>query len=76
MMVKKSGGGGPGPNAQMYSLAELKGAPKVPPGVNPQARELWLKDDEFEATFGVTKEQWHKMPAWKRGDLKQKNGFP
>lgn len=61
------------PTGTLYSADELRGT--VPAGVDPGQREMWLHDAEFTTLFGVAKDQYQKMPAWRRNDLKAKAGL-
>jgi len=51
-------------------------AENLPPGVNPQIRELYLDHDRFVELFdGMSKDEYQKLPRWKQNGLKKKNGF-
>ncbi|XP_012935427.1 advillin [Aplysia californica] len=55
-----------------YSLAELQVALEdLPAGVDPSAREIHLRDDEFRKVFNVSYNDFNKMAAWKQKQLKK-----
>ena len=47
-----------------YTLEQLTGG--CPDGVNPDEKELYLSDAEFEVVFKVDKATFEKLPKWKR----------
>ena len=53
-----------------YAYADLL-IPKCPEGVDPARKEEYLSDTEFQKVFGKTKEEFLKLPAWKRVREKQ-----
>lgn len=57
-----------------YTLAELKQTP-LPEGVDPTRIEYYLNQDDFKTLFGVTKEEFPKVPRWKQIELKKKTGL-
>lgn len=44
-------------------------------GVEATSREQMLSDADFENTFGMTKENFGKLPAWKKGQKKREVGL-
>ena len=38
-------------------------------------KEDWLRPDEFASVFGKSKEEWAKIPAFKRPMIKKKLGL-
>jgi len=64
------------PSKNLFTLAELKvEAEDLPEGVNPQTREMYLNDDEFQAVFGMAKADFSGLAAWKKKAAKQKSGL-
>jgi len=66
-----------GPEEVFYSLAELAD-PKVwrcRPDVakRPHERERFLAPDVFEVTFGMSKDDFTKLPMWKQSGLKKQH---
>lgn len=53
-----------------YSYAELTASPK-PKGVDTNALEKYLTEDEFQKVLGVTRSQFEALPGWKKSDLKK-----
>jgi len=46
-----------------------------PDGVDPTSKEQHLSDDDFAAVFGMSKEEFNGMAAWKRKKAKQQHGL-
>ena len=46
-----------------------------PRDVDPLRREFHLSDQEFEKVFGMTKQKYQTLQAWKRTQLKKKAGL-
>ncbi len=44
-------------------------------GVDPQAKELSLSDEEFMTVFGVTKDEFKLQPKWKKDKQKKEKGL-
>ena len=57
-----------------YPLDALLARP-LPEYVNPTKLEMYLDDDEFEETLGMTKEEWKNLPAWKKTNLRKEHGL-
>jgi tetratricopeptide (TPR) repeat protein len=55
-----------------FALESLQTAP-FPDGVVASEREMYLTDEIFESLFGTTKDEWTKMPKWKRTSKKKKH---
>jgi len=58
----------------VYPLETLLQRP-LPEYVNPTKLELYLSDEEFEATLGMSKEEWSNVPAWKKTNLRKEHGL-
>ncbi|XP_062401454.1 advillin [Sardina pilchardus] len=52
-----------------------KQAEELPEGVDPAQKEKHLSDTDFEAIFGMAKEQFVKLPQWKKISLKKGKGL-
>lgn len=61
------------PATTKFTLDELKGG--FPEGCNPAKKEYYLKDEDFQAVFGMTIDAWEGLKEWKRKDLKKKAGL-
>ena len=46
-----------------------------PDGVDAAAREEFLSDEDFAATFGMDKATFKALPKWKRTAAKKKHGL-
>ena len=57
---------------QTYPLEKLQTKP-FPEGVKSTEREMYLDDIQFQALFKMTKEEWAKVPKWKRNNAKKKH---
>lgn len=58
---------------EIYDLKTLQTS--FPEGVRPDAKEQYLADDVFEATFGMNKEAFGQLKIWKQKDLKKAKGL-
>eukprot|EP00118_Oscarella_pearsei_P028746 m.2821 g.2821 ORF g.2821 m.2821 type:complete len:815 (+) comp8926_c0_seq1:165-2609(+) len=59
-----------------FTFEELKKPmEQLPTGVDPYSRERHLKDEEFPKAFGISREDYEKLPQWKRTKLKKSAGF-
>ena len=58
----------------VYPLDTLLERP-LPEYVNPTKLEMYLSNDDFEKTLGMSKEEWKKLPAWKKTNLRKENGL-
>jgi hypothetical protein len=62
------------PGRDVIPLAALR-ALRLEDGVDATRKEEYLSAEEFEGAFGMGKEAWAKLPAWKRADAKKKVGL-
>jgi len=46
-----------------------------PEGVDPSRRELWLSEEAFREVFGMEREAFEALPAWKRRLLKRERNL-
>ncbi|GFN99904.1 villin protein quail, partial [Plakobranchus ocellatus] len=57
-----------------FSLAELQVAvDELPSGVDPSAREIHLREDEFQRVFNMSYQDFNKLAQWKQKQLKKSN---
>lgn len=57
----------------MFSYEQLRAKSDNPvTGIDFKRREAYLSDEEFQTVFGVTKEQFYKLPRWKQDMQKKK----
>mmetsp|Transcript_169401 Transcript_169401/g.411843 ORF Transcript_169401/g.411843 Transcript_169401/m.411843 type:complete len:90 (-) Transcript_169401:98-367(-) len=56
-----------------WTLEQLKSGEAT--DVNPQAKETYLSDAEFQEVFKMDKAAFEKLPKWKRQDAKKKVGI-
>ncbi|KAL5016462.1 hypothetical protein ScPMuIL_006051 [Solemya velum] len=57
----------------IYPYEELKISNfKLPVDVDRNQIELHLSEDEFQSIFRLTKEEFRRMPEWKRNDVKRR----
>jgi len=61
------------PNAGSYSLAELKA--NAIANVDPARKEQYLSDADFQSLLKMSKAEFEKLPAWKKGDSKKRIGL-
>lgn len=57
-----------------YTLAEITG-PKLPEGVDPLRKEFHLHEEDFHKAFGISREEYTKLPQWKQLERKKKTGL-
>jgi hypothetical protein len=57
---------------ERYSLARLVERP-LPEGVDAAQLELFLREEDFPAAFGVTHAEFLAMPKWKRDGKKKES---
>ncbi|KAJ7380494.1 Villin-1 [Desmophyllum pertusum] len=43
----------------------------LPEGVDPTKKEMHLDDDKFEEMFKMSKNEWEKVPQWKKNQCKK-----
>lgn len=59
-------------SGQVYFPVEaLLAGVEWPKGIDPSRRESWLTDEDFEKVFKMTREQFKKLPHFKRAALKK-----
>lgn len=57
-------------------IAKLIVEGKLPKGYNISAvREMWLSDEKFEGTFGMTKDKFYALKKWKQQRMKKELGY-
>ena len=61
------------PGVTLYTLEELQAG--VPPGVDKTKKEEHLSVAHFVAQFGMSREDFAKLPKWKRNAAKKKVGL-
>ena len=61
------------PSEVTFSYGELKN--KLPQGVDPTRKEDYLTPEEFQKTFGKTREEFAAFPAWKKIREKKRLGL-
>jgi hypothetical protein len=44
-------------------------------GIDPTVKEQYLSDEQFQTAFGMGKDEFRKMPLWKRQNQKKKAGL-
>lgn len=55
-----------------YSYDELKKqADELPQGVNPELRELYLTEDDFNIVFKMSFKEFSEKPLWRQKELKR-----
>lgn len=65
-----------GPTTKHTASALQKKDPKdLPSGVDPSRKEDFLLDNEFEQLFKMKREEYVKLPAWKKENLKKTTGM-
>ncbi|KJE93069.1 villin [Capsaspora owczarzaki ATCC 30864] len=60
-----------GPVTKFYTFAQLTTHP-IPEDVDKAERERWLSDADFKTVFKMSREEFSKLPAWKKTDTKKK----
>jgi hypothetical protein len=66
------------PLTEETGYSDLRGivdASNFPQGADALNRELSLSDEEFVSMFGMEKEAFHRLSAWKRTSLKKQHGL-
>ena len=58
---------------KLYTYEDLK--TKDLPGVPKNAKEEYLNDEEFPVVFGMERQDFERLPMWRRQNLKQKAGL-
>lgn len=57
-----------------YPLAELLQRP-LPEGVDPTHIEKYLSPEDFQELLSMSKEDFEKLPSWKKTALKKEKGL-
>lgn len=61
---------------KIYTYEQLKEfAGKLPPDIAKETIEQHLSQDEFEAVFGMCRDDFYRLAEWKRNDLKSRVGL-
>uniref|UniRef100_A0A672RD85 Villin like n=1 Tax=Sinocyclocheilus grahami TaxID=75366 RepID=A0A672RD85_SINGR len=63
------------PSGMLHSEQLVKTPNQLPQGVDPEKREEYLTDAEFENLFGCTRDNFQRLPKWRQNDLKKKAGM-
>uniref|UniRef100_A0A3B4TH88 Advillin n=1 Tax=Seriola dumerili TaxID=41447 RepID=A0A3B4TH88_SERDU len=50
-------------------------ASELPEGVDPTQKEKHLSDSDFSNTFGITKDEFARLPQWKQLKMKKEKGM-
>eukprot|EP01052_Picozoa_sp_SAG31_P039888 SAG31_NODE_5636_length_2411_cov_2.188149_2_plen_184_part_00 len=53
-----------------YSLEDLQTG--CPEGVNPKAKEIFLREADYVKAFGINRDQFQKLAGWKKTQLRKK----
>ena len=61
------------PESNKFEYEVLKGA--FPAGVNPEKKEAYLSDENFQTIFGMTPAAFNELKKWKQNDLKKAKGL-
>lgn len=57
-----------------YPLAELLQRP-LPEGVDPTNIEKYLSPEDFQEILSMSKDEFDKLPSWKKTTLKKEKGL-
>ncbi|XP_062841363.1 villin-1 [Trichomycterus rosablanca] len=63
------------PSTMNPELLLNKDANKLPPTVDPDKREDYLSEADFESLLGCSKKDFQRLPKWRQSDLKKKAGL-
>uniref|UniRef100_A0A8C1TVL1 Villin-like n=1 Tax=Cyprinus carpio TaxID=7962 RepID=A0A8C1TVL1_CYPCA len=63
------------PSGMLHSEQLVKTPNQLPQGLDPEKREEYLTDAEFENLFGCTRNNFQRLPKWRQNDLKKKAGL-
>jgi len=58
-------------STQTYAYEVLKNENLRPPELDSRILEQYLSDSEFKIVFDMTKQEWLKLPEWKRYSMKR-----
>ena len=61
------------PTTNKFDVEVLKKG--IPEGVDPAAKQLYLSDEQFQATFGEDLATFNARKAWKQKDMKKAKGL-
>ena len=61
------------PESNKFDYEVLKGA--FPPGVNPEKKEAYLSDENFQNIFGMTPAAFNELKKWKQIEVKKAKGL-
>jgi len=61
------------PAEKSYDISAVQGSGNRPPDVDPAHKEMYLSEEQFKEVFGVTKDAFKKLAAWKQKSEKQKH---
>mmetsp|Transcript_136813 Transcript_136813/g.249391 ORF Transcript_136813/g.249391 Transcript_136813/m.249391 type:complete len:873 (-) Transcript_136813:142-2760(-) len=61
------------PAEKSYDISAIQGSGNRPPDVDPAHKEMYLSEEQFKEVFGVTKDAFKKLAAWKQKSEKQKH---
>eukprot|EP01132_Coremiostelium_polycephalum_P002473 gene2473-3060_t len=56
---------------QTVPYDQLLNPKTLPPEIDKSVLEMYLSDDEFKKVFNLSKQEWEKIPAWKKIELKK-----
>ncbi|KAG7272467.1 hypothetical protein CRUP_009019, partial [Coryphaenoides rupestris] len=48
---------------------------ELPEGVDPNKREMYLSNMDFENLLGTNRADFLRLPSWRQGDMKKKAGL-
>ena len=48
---------------------------ETPQGVQPDKKEVYLSDEQFQEVFGCNQEAFGQLKAWKQKDIKKAKGL-
>ncbi|XP_021325989.1 villin-like protein isoform X3 [Danio rerio] len=63
------------PSGMQNSEQLVKMPNQLPQGLDPEKREEYLSDAEFENLLGCTRANFQRLPKWRQNDLKKKAGL-
>jgi len=69
MAAQMLSGAGASPRGNTYTLQQLQSRPKE---CDQTKLESYLSDTDFKRHFGMPRDEFSKLPNWKKGDVKKK----
>jgi hypothetical protein len=63
------------PSLATYTLDQILVEPKLPAEIPMRYREMYLRDDIFLSSFGLTKPEFLSLPRWRQVRKKRELGF-